>query len=65
VTEVTNARGASSRCWVEAEAVLLDGGFRLLVGDFAYERVALRERYLAALLWSLLSTGAVGLLLGW
>lgn len=64
-TEVANTRGASSRRWVEVRALLLDGGFRLLVGDFADERVALRDRYLAALSWSLLATGAVGLLLGW
>ena len=64
-TDVTNIRGVSSRRWVEARAVVLDGGVRLLVGDFADERSTLRERYLAALGWSLLATGALGLLLGW
>src|SRR3569623_291154 len=64
-TEVTNTRGATSRRWVEARAVQLDGGFHLLVGDFADERARLRERYLSALFWSLLAPGALGLLLGW
>jgi signal transduction histidine kinase len=64
-TEVANTRGASGRRWVEARAVLLEGGFRLLVGDFADERATLRDRYLAALSWSLLATGVLGLLLGW
>lgn len=64
-TQVTNTRGLSSRRWVEARAVLLEGGFRLLVGDFADERSSLRERYLASLFWSLLATGLLGLLLGW
>jgi signal transduction histidine kinase len=65
VTAVANTRGVSGQSWVEARAVLLDGGFRLLVGDFADERATLRDRYLAALSWSLLATGALGLLLGW
>jgi len=64
-TEVANTRGLSSRRWVEARAVVLDGGVRLLVGDFADERAALRERYLGALFWSLIATGALGLVFGW
>jgi signal transduction histidine kinase len=64
-TSVANTRGESSRRWVEARAVLLDGGDRLLVGDFADERATLRQRYLSGLSWSLLATGALGLLLGW
>jgi len=64
-TAVTNTRGGSSRRSVEARAVVLDNGFRLLVGDFADERAALRERYISALLWTLLATGALGLLFGW
>ncbi len=64
-TDVVNTRGATSRRRVEARAVLLDGTFRLLVGDFADEQAALRERYLSALLWSMLATGLLGLLLGW
>lgn len=64
-TAVTNTRGGSSRRWVEARAIMLAGGFRLLVGDFADERAALRERYISALLWTLAATGALGLLFGW
>ncbi len=64
-TEVVNTRGSTSRRRVEARVVLLDEAFRLLVGDFADEQVALRERYLFALLWSMLATGVLGLLLGW
>lgn len=64
-TEVVNTRGATNRRSVEARAALLDDEFRLLVGDFANEQAALRERYLFALLWSMLATGVLGLLLGW
>jgi signal transduction histidine kinase len=64
-TAVTNTRGISSRRWVEARAIVLDDGERLLVGDFADERGVLRERYLSGLLWSLVATGALGLLFGW
>lgn len=63
-TEVVNTRGASSQRRVEARAVELEGGFRLLVGNFADERRILRERYREALFWSLVATGFVGLLLG-
>lgn len=63
-TEVVNTRGASSRRRVEARAIQLEGGFRLLVGNFADERAILRERYRDALFWSLLATGVLGLLLG-
>lgn len=64
-TDVTNTRNVSKRRWVEVRAVTLDGGFRLLVGDFADERVVLRERYFSALIFSLLATGVLGMLLGW
>lgn len=64
-TDVVNTRGAVSRRWVEARALVLDDGVRLLVGDFADERASLRQRYVSALFWSLLATGALGLLLGW
>ena len=64
-TAVTNTRGGSNRRWVEARAVMLDGGVRLLVGDFADERAILREQYISALLWTLAATGALGLLFGW
>ena len=63
-TDVMNTRGVTSRRWAEARALLLGGGFRLLVGNFADERATLRERYLAALFWSLAGTGALGLILG-
>ncbi|WP_126173788.1 sensor histidine kinase [Altericroceibacterium xinjiangense] len=49
---------------VEARAVILPGGFRLLVGNLSDEQKALQERYLSALVWSLLATGALGLALG-
>jgi signal transduction histidine kinase len=64
-TDVTNTRSATSRRSVEARAIVLEGGFRLLVGDFADEAGVLRDNYVSALAWSLLSTGIVGLLLGW
>lgn len=49
---------------VETRALLLDGGYRLLVGQLAEDRAALRARYLSALFRSLLVTGALGGLLG-
>ena len=63
-TDVMNTRGTTSRRWVEARAVQLGDGFRLLVGNFADERATLRDRYLAGLFWSLSATGALGLMLG-
>ncbi len=62
---VAAADGTVRRREVETRAVVLDGGYRLLVGQFVEERPALRRRYLSALFWSLLVTGALGLLLGW
>jgi signal transduction histidine kinase len=50
---------------VVTRAVLLDGNYRLLVGQIAESGIALRDRYLVALFWSLLITGLLGLLLGW
>lgn len=64
-TDVAKIGGQSSRRWVEARAVQLDGGVRLLVGDFADQRQELRDRYLAALGLSMLATGVLGLALGW
>jgi len=49
---------------VEARAIVLPEGFRLLVGNLSDERQALRDRYLSSLVWSLLATGALGLALG-
>lgn len=63
-TEVVNTRGVSSERSVEARAIELESGFRLLVGNFADERSILRERYWEAMFWSLLATGVLGLLLG-
>lgn len=64
-TEVVNTQGVPTRRWVDARAVLLGGDYRLLVGSFADERASLRTRYLAALFWSLMVTGVLGLALGW
>ena len=64
-TEVIGANGEVRPRWIETRALLLDGRYPLLVGQFAEERTALREQYLAALFWSLLLTGVLGLLLGW
>lgn len=64
-TDVTKIGGQTSRRWFEARAVQLDGGVRLLVGDFADQRKELRDRYLAALGLSMLATGLLGLALGW
>jgi signal transduction histidine kinase len=64
-TIVAGAGGEARPRWIETRALLLDGRYPLLVGQFAEERTALREQYLAALFWSLLLTGALGLLLGW
>ena len=63
-TTVVGSQGAHRR-WVEARAVVLRPGFHLLVGHFADERIALREHYLQSLFWSLLTTGILGLELGW
>lgn len=64
-TAVVNTRGLGARRWVDARAVQLGGGYRLLVGNFADERAALREQWLKGLFWSLLVTGVLGLGLGW
>jgi len=64
-TDVANINGQTNRRWFEARAVQLDGGVRLLVGDFADQRKELRDRYLAALGLSMLATGLLGLALGW
>ncbi|MBO9519616.1 MAG: HAMP domain-containing histidine kinase [Porphyrobacter sp.] len=64
-TNVISADGTVHSRTVITRAVLLDGGYRLLVGQIAESGIALRERYLVALFWSLLITGFLGLLLGW
>lgn len=63
--EVANTRGRPTQRQVDARAVTLGGGYRLLVGNFADERAALRETWLRSLFWSLLATGLLGLALGW
>ena len=63
-TEVVSTRAALRERSVEARALVLPGGFRLLVGTLSDERMVLRDRYLSALLWSLLATGLLGLALG-
>ena len=64
-TMVVSVDGDLRSRTVETRALLLDGDYRLLVGQLAEERTALRDRYLSALFWSLLVTGFLGLLLGW
>ena len=64
-TGVVNTRGRAGSRWVDARAVALGGGYRLLVGNFADERAALRQQWLKSMFWSLLVTGVLGLALGW
>jgi signal transduction histidine kinase len=64
-TDVVNTRGRAGRRYVDARAVTLGGGYRLLVGNFADERATLRDTWLRSLFWSLLATGMLGLALGW
>ncbi|MBT2134604.1 HAMP domain-containing histidine kinase [Croceibacterium sp. LX-88] len=64
-TNVISADGTVHARTVMTRAVLLDGGYRLLVGQIAESGIALRDRYLVALFWSLVITGLLGLLLGW
>jgi signal transduction histidine kinase len=63
-TEVVSTGGQPRQRRVEARAVLLEGGFRLLVGSLSDEQWVLRERYVSSILWSFLATGVLGLLLG-
>lgn len=63
-TQVVGTRGSVVERQVDARAILLGGRHRLLVGSLSDYRQALRERYIAALFWSFLVTGAIGLLLG-
>lgn len=64
-TQVQSTRAAPRQRRVEARAVLLGGGFRLLVGSLSDEPAALRQRYVATLFWSFLVTGVLGLLFGY
>lgn len=63
-TEVVGSAGTVRRRSVSARAVLLEDDFRLLVGSLSEEPMILQDQYLAALVWSLLGTGMLGLLLG-
>lgn len=63
-TEVLGTGGNIRRRSVEARAVMLDDGFRLLVGSLSDQQLVLRDQYVAALVWSFLATGILGLLLG-
>lgn len=63
-TQVASARGGLGSRRVAARAVLLGGEYRLLVGSLSDDRRLIRDRYVAALFWSLLATGAVGLVFG-
>ncbi|WP_374293475.1 ATP-binding protein [Sphingomonas sp.] len=62
-TRVQGARGTSIERRVSARALRL-GEYRLLVGSLSNDPGRLRGRYAAALFWSLLVTGLVGLLAG-
>lgn len=63
-TEVVSTRGATRQRGVQARAVILPGGFRLLVGTLSDERSVLREQYIYALIWALGVTGTLGLFFG-
>lgn len=61
---VRSAQARSPR-WVLARVVRLDRDLLLIVGHVADDRRALRQSFLAALIWSVLATVVVGLGLGW
>ncbi|WP_315727242.1 sensor histidine kinase [Sphingosinicella rhizophila] len=63
-TEVFSASAPVRESAIEARAVLLPDGFRLLVGNLSDESIVLQDRYFSALIWSLLATGLLGLALG-
>lgn len=63
-TRVASSRAPLRERNVEARAIILPDGYRLLVGNLSDERMVLRDRYLSALVWSLLATGILGLALG-
>ncbi|WP_277969688.1 sensor histidine kinase [Sphingomonas echinoides] len=63
-TQITTARGNVIDRQVAARTVLLGGDYRLLVGSLSDDRRVLHDRYVAALAWSLVATGAIGLLFG-
>ena len=63
-TQVGRAGGGAIERRVAARTVVLGGEYRLLVGVLSDDRRLLRDRYVAALAWSLLATGGIGLLFG-
>lgn len=63
-TQIASAGGSVVERRVAARTVLLGYEYRLLVGSLSDDRQLLRDRYLEALIWSLLATSAIGLLFG-
>ncbi|KQU48307.1 hypothetical protein ASG67_13450 [Sphingomonas sp. Leaf339] len=63
-TRIATTRGTTIERQVAARTVLLGDDYRLLVGSLSDDRRLLHDRYISALIWSLLATGAVGLLFG-
>lgn len=63
-TQIATASGTLVERRVAARAIRLGDDFRLLVGSLSDDRRLLRDRYVAALVWSLLATGVIGLLAG-
>ncbi|MEQ5788755.1 HAMP domain-containing histidine kinase [Erythrobacter sp. NFXS35] len=63
-TQVASTRAPLRERSVEARAVILPDGYRLLVGNLSDERMMLRDQYVSALALSLLATGILGLALG-
>lgn len=62
--EVISSQGMQRR-WAEVRALRIGPGYRLLVGQVADTRFALRERYVESLTWTMLVTLLIGLVLGW
>lgn len=63
-TQVASTRAPLRERSVEARALILPGGYRVLVGHLSDERMVVRDRYISSLVWSLLATGILGLALG-
>ncbi len=63
-TRIATARGTVVERQVAARTVLLGNEYRLLVGSLSDDRRQLHDRYVSALIWSLLATGVIGLLFG-
>lgn len=63
-TRVATTRGTVVERQVAARVVLLGGDYRLLVGSLTDDRRQLHDRYVSALIWSVLATGVIGLVFG-